>query len=685
MDILNTKVQYIKGVGPKRATMLKRLGLTNIYDILYNFPKEYDDRTTITSLRESIIGETTNLDIEIIGPGRTFRTRNNLSILKIPFKDDTGLGYLMWFNQNYLSSKIKIGEKYIVSGKLFKNAGELNIVNPELEKSDSNKAGRIVPIYAGTKGLSNNQMINIVKNALDSALKSVREVMPEKIRKKYGLIGIKEALYNIHFPKDENTLEASKNRLIFEELFILQVGLFSIKNRTWVDKKGIVFKINTDEDNFIESLNFNLTNAQKRVLKEINQDMDLSRQMNRLVQGDVGSGKTIIAAIALFRCIRSGYQGAMMAPTEILALQHFESINKLFSPWGIKTELLVGSLSEKQKSIIVNDLEKGKIQLVIGTHAIIQDKIKFNNLGLVITDEQHRFGVKQRSELGEKGVNPDVLVMTATPIPRTLALIIYGDLDISIIDELPPGRKEIETYSIRPDLIDRMNNFIGKNVDEGRQVYIVCPLIEESEKMNLNSAEEVYLELKKKVFSNYRLGLLHGKMTSKDKDDIINKFKKNEINILVTTTVIEVGVNVPNANIMVIYNAERFGLAQLHQLRGRVGRGEYQSYCILINYSNSSQAMDRMRILQKSSNGFIISEKDLEMRGPGEFFGSRQHGLPELKIANLLTDTKILKMVQEEAEKVINQEGYINNYEYNLIKQSTSYFFNKSDEKIILN
>ena len=407
--------------------------------------------------------------------------------------------------------------------------------------------------------------------------------------------------------------------------------------------------------------------------------------MSRLVQGDVGSGKTIVAALAMFRSVKAGYQAAMMAPTEILAVQHFESLNTLFKDYNIRCELLVGSLTDKNKEKVLDELKRGEIDILIGTHALIQDNVEFNNLALVITDEQHRFGVRQRAILNQKGNNPDVLVMTATPIPRTLALILYGDLDISIIDELPPGRKEVETYAVGPEYTDRVNKFIEKQVLEGRQAYIVCPLIEESETLSLNSAEELYEDFKNNVFKDYSVGLLHGKMNNKEKDSIMNDFKENKLDILISTTVIEVGVNVPNANIMVIYNAERFGLAQLHQLRGRVGRGEYQSYCILLNNSRNKIARERMRILQSSSDGFIISEKDLELRGPGEFFGTRQHGLPELKIANLFRDMDILKLAQSEALNVMKLDPNLEKREHQRIRKQIQKMFENLGDDLTLN
>ena len=686
MDNLSTSVQYIKGVGPKKAYSLKRLNIETIGDLLYFIPRDYDDRTKVNSLRESKIGEKATLEVEITGNSSITRPRRNMSILKIPIRDDSTTGYLVWFNQEYLKDKFKIGEFYRVNGKINKMGFELQIMNPVFETLDkSQKTGRILPIYPLTEGLTNNELMRIVNYSLNNYLNYIEDILPKDLIEKYNMLGVKESLRNIHYPNSNDLLKKSRFRLVFEELLILQLGLFIIKNKGYSKETGIIFKASLEMKNFIDNLPFNLTSAQKNVLQEIEADMDKPKQMNRLVQGDVGSGKTIIAVLAMYRAVKSGYQAAMMAPTEILATQHFQSLKGFFDKYDIRCELLVGNLTNKEKESILEDLKIGKIHIIVGTHAIIQEHVEFQNLGLAITDEQHRFGVKQRAVLNQKGKNPDILVMTATPIPRTLALILYGDLDISIIDELPPGRKEIETYAVGFHMEDRVHKFIEKQLLENRQAYIVCPLIEESESLDLNSAEILYEKLKTEVFKNYKIGLLHGKMKSKDKDHIMDLFKNNEIDILVSTTVIEVGVNVPNSNIMVIYNAERFGLAQLHQLRGRVGRGEYQSYCVLLNASNNPIARERMRILQSSSDGFIISEKDLELRGPGEFFGTKQHGLPELKIANLIRDIDILKVVQKEAQEIMKKDSELSGVEYKGIKLKVKNMFKDIGEELIFN
>lgn len=686
MEVLSTNIQYLKGVGPKRASKLRKLGINTIEDLIYFVPRDYEDRSQFKSLRECKLGEKVSLEVEIIGEPKVLKPKKNLSILKVPFKDISHSGYLVWFNQEYLKNRFFIGEKLVVNGKINRMGGELQIVNPIFEKVGAQeKVGRIIPIYSLTEGITNNEILKLMQYAMDNYLNNIDEFLPQELIQKYDLMGIKEAIFNIHFPKSKLSLDKAKKRLSFQELLILQTGLFLIKNKNTNLINGIRFKKLKEVDDFIESLPFKLTNAQRKVVNEIQEDMEKDKQMNRLVQGDVGSGKTVVAAIAIFKAIKSGYQAVMMAPTEILATQHYESLKKFYKDYDIEVELLIGSISQKKKEEVLTRLKDGSIDLLVGTHAIIQDNVEFKKLGLAITDEQHRFGVKQRAMLTQKGNNPDIIVMTATPIPRTLALILYGDLDISIIDELPPGRKEIETYAVGPQMIDRINKFIEKQIIEGRQAYIVCPLIEESESLSVNAAEELYLNFRDNVFPNFRVGLLHGKMKAKEKDFIMEEFKNHKIDILVSTTVIEVGVNVPNANIMVIYNAERFGLAQLHQLRGRVGRGNYQSYCILINESNNPISRERMRILQSTTDGFVISEKDLELRGPGEFFGTRQHGLPELKVANLFTDMDILKLAQMEAMEIIEEDPKLEKKKYEKIRLKIQQLFGDMGKEIVFN
>ena len=556
-----------------------------------------------------------------------------------------------------MKEKFIYGKVYTFYGKIENKNGIFQMKSPVFDESGIDKnTGRIIPIYPLTSKLSQNTLRKIIENGIDEVYGSLEENLPDYILKKYDLLEINEAYKNIHFPKNNLEFAKAKKRLVFEELLALQLALLRLKIGQNCDEKGIEFDKNVYMQDVINILPFTLTNAQLRVLKEINYDMEKNTPMNRLLQGDVGSGKTVISVISAYKAVKSGYQVAIMAPTAILAEQHLQNFKRILERFGIKCELLVSNITKKNKQIILDKLANGKIDILIGTHAILEENVIFKNLGLVVTDEQHRFGVKQRAKIVAKGNNPDVIVMSATPIPRTLALILYGDLDISIIDELPPNRKKIETFAITKDLEERLNNFVKKLINEGRQAYIVCPLVEDSEDSDLKSVTALAEKYKTEIFKEYRLEYLHGKMKPKEKDEIMLKFKNGEIDILISTTVIEVGVDVPNASIMVIENAERFGLAQLHQLRGRVGRGEYKSYCILKNEGHSKTSKERMKIMCQTNDGFIISEKDLKLRGSGDFFGTAQHGVPEFKIANLFENIQELKIVQNLATNIIQED-----------------------------
>lgn len=534
--------------------------------------------------------------------------------------------------------------------------------NPVFDKIDSSKnTGKIMPVYPTTYKLSQTAIRQTIENALNMTKGKLEETLPDYLLKEYNLLDLQNSLEQIHFPTDAEHRMQARKRLVFEELLTMQLALLELKGSS-EKSKGIVFDKNAKMSDVINTLPFKLTKAQLRVLAEIDSDMESEKTMNRLLQGDVGSGKTVVSIISAYKAVKSGYQVAIMAPTAILATQHMEEFSKILAPLGIKCELLLGATTAKNKKDILERLQNGEINVLIGTHALITENVTFKNLSLVVTDEQHRFGVKQRTAIAAKGNNPDILVMTATPIPRTLALILYGDLDISIIDELPPNRKKIETYAVTKQMEERINKFIKKNIDEGRQIYVVCPLVEEKEEEDENTKElravkewtKIY---KEQIFPEYRVECVYGKMKPKEKDEIMKKFKEGEIDILVSTTVIEVGVNVPNANIMVVENADRFGLAQLHQLRGRVGRGQYQSYCVLKYNSKCSQVgKERMKTMQETNDGFVIAEKDLELRGTGEFFGTKQHGIPEFKIANLFVDMPMLKSVQSVALKIESED-----------------------------
>lgn len=567
---------------------------------------------------------------------------------------------------------MKYGKKYRFFGKISNKYGKIDLTSPvfdEIEKK--NNTGKIIPLYPLTFSLSQNTIRKIIENGLKDVEEDggLKETLPQYILNEYKLEEINKAIETVHFPKEFADFEIARKRFVFEELLSTQLALLQLKNSNLKDHKGISFSKDAHMSDVINSLPFNLTKAQLRVLEEIDKNMEQDKSMNRLLQGDVGSGKTVVAMISAYKAVKSRYQVAVLAPTAILATQHLENFQKILEKFDIRCELLISGITKKKKTEILEKLQNGEIDILIGTHAMLEENVTFKNLGLVVTDEQHRFGVKQRTTMAQKGENPDVLVMSATPIPRTLALILYGDLDISVIDELPPNRKKIETFAVTKALEDRVNNFVKKQVDEGRQAYIVCPLVEESEENDLQSVISLYEKCKTEVFPNYRIEYIHGKMKQKEKDDIMERFKNGEIDILISTTVIEVGVDVPNSSIMVIEDAQRFGLAQLHQLRGRVGRGEYQSYCILKYEGKGKNTRERMKIMTQTNDGFVISQKDLELRGSGDFFGTNQHGIPDFKIANLFTDIDILKLAQEAAIKIVNDDGKLEKPENILLKE----------------
>ncbi len=567
---------------------------------------------------------------------------------------------------------MKYGKKYRFFGKISNKYGKIDLTSPvfdEIEKK--NNTGKIIPLYPLTFSLSQNTIRKIIENGLKDVEEDggLKETLPQYILNEYKLEEINKAIETVHFPKEFADFEIARKRFVFEELLSTQLALLQLKNSNLKDHKGIRFSKDAHMSDVINSLPFNLTKAQLRVLEEIDKNMEQDKSMNRLLQGDVGSGKTVVAMISAYKAVKSGYQVAVLAPTAILATQHLENFQKILKKFDIRCELLISGITKKKKTEILEKLQNGEIDILIGTHAMLEENVTFKNLGLVVTDEQHRFGVKQRTTMAQKGENPDVLVMSATPIPRTLALILYGDLDISVIDELPPNRKKIETFAVTKALEDRVNNFVKKQVDEGRQAYIVCPLVEESEENDLQSVISLYEKCKTEVFPNYRIEYIHGKMKQKEKDDIMERFKNGEIDILISTTVIEVGVDVPNSSIMVIEDAQRFGLAQLHQLRGRVGRGEYQSYCILKYEGKGKNTRERMKIMTQTNDGFVISQKDLELRGSGDFFGTNQHGIPDFKIANLFTDIDILKLAQEAAIKIVNDDEKLEKPENDLLKE----------------
>ncbi|MFA6983357.1 MAG: ATP-dependent DNA helicase RecG [Sedimentibacter sp.] len=669
--MINEDIQYLKGVGPNRALKLQKLDIFTVGDLLNYFPVKYEDRRVVKNINEIFEQGKYLLKLRIFEKPKHSRIKKNMTIIKAICKDDTGFITLTFFNQDFLMDKLIAGEYYYVFGNVKISFGKLEITNPEIELMDKDwKAGNIMPVYALTYGLSNNEITKLVKTALETYYDQIQDVLPKEIIKKYGLTSKKIAIKNLHFPSDSKKYSLSKRTIAFEKLLIMQLGLFNIKNNLSNELSDIALRNTMLSEKLLSSIPYKLTKAQLKVISEIKEDLKSKKTMNRLIQGDVGSGKTVVAVYSLLMAVGSGYQSSMMAPTEILALQHYETIKEYIetADLNVKIEILTGSTKPKEKQEILNKLKSGEIDIVVGTHALIEDNVEFKNIGLVVTDEQHRFGVRQRAKLSNKGKNPHILIMTATPIPRTLALMIYGDLDISLIDEMPPGRQKIITSIVTDKEKAKAYDFIKKQVDSGRQAYIVAPLVDESENLDLNSAVEIFKELKSSYFSGYKLGLLHGKMSNSEKEEVINKFYKGRINVLISTTVVEVGVNVLNAVVMLVLNAERFGLAQLHQLRGRVGRGKHQSYCILVNESKTKKSKDRMNILKRTNNGFIIAEEDLKIRGPGDFFGVRQHGLSKLEIQNIVNNVETVQQVQLLSKKIISENPHLNGHDYYNLK-----------------
>ena len=668
--------------GPARVEILNKLGLFTLNDIINYFPREHEDRGRYKNIYELQDGETAAIRVVIASNVSETRVRRNMAIYKVIAKDETGNIILTWFNQPYIKKQLRVGGEYSFYGKVKNTLGRIEMQSPVFDAGDKSKnTGKIIPIYPLTAGITQNVFRGIVETAVKSVQGNLIDSLPEWIRVQYKLDDIEKAIHNIHFPENLDEFEKARYRLAFEELLIMQLGLLRFKEKGQEDRKGISFDKDEKMDELLATLPYTLTGAQQRVWQEIDRDMKSEKSMNRLVQGDVGSGKTVVATMAMFKAVRNGYQAVLMAPTAILARQHYEGISKMVSEFGIKVELLTGDITKKNKERILEELKNGEIDMIVGTHALIEENVVFKNVGIVITDEQHRFGVRQRGILSAKGEKVDTLVMTATPIPRTLAIILYGDLDISIIDELPPGRQKIDTFAVRRNMEERVNNFIKKELTSGRQAYIVCPLVEESEVMDGVKSVVEQLDYYKEVLKDFRVEMLHGKMRSKEKDEIMAKFKAKEIDVLISTTVIEVGVDVPNATIMIIENAERFGLAQLHQLRGRVGRGKFKSYCILKFDSKSDIVKQRMEIMQKSNDGFVISEKDLELRGPGDFFGTKQHGIPEFKVANLFVDIPIMKVAQGVANTIYEDDPGLNLPENGLLLAKIEKLF---EEKISL-
>lgn len=655
-------VSKLKGVGPKKASALEKMGIVSLTDLLYLFPRDYQDRRNITPIGQLEPGEAALVRGTVQRVQKDGYRHGRKQVLRLIIEDASSGMEVVFFNAGFLAGNFKRGEELFFYGKPTINQNKLQMVHPEFSSADGIKG--ILPIYPLTKGISQNEMRKWQREIVPM-VESVVDVLPPKLAEENNLCPLQYALKNIHFPMGPEELRQAKYRFIFEELFILALGLVMMKKR---DEKGISFAAGEAIGEFVGKLSFPLTGAQKRVLDEIQRDMESDLPMNRLIQGDVGSGKTVIAAAALYKAVKSGFQGAFMAPTELLMRQHYESLRASFAPLGVQVAFLSGSMTGGEKNKTLELLEKGEIDILVGTHAMIQPTVKFHKLGLVVTDEQHRFGVNQRVSLYKKGEYPDVLVMSATPIPRTLAAVIYGDMDVSVVDELPPGRQAIRTKAVGTGAREKVYRFVSEEIEKGRQAYVVAPLIDESESLDVKSATEIFEELRHK-FRKYRVALLHGELKQAEKDAIMERFYGGEIDILVATVVIEVGIDVPNATVMVIENAERFGLAQLHQLRGRVGRGREQSYCVLITEAAGDIAKERAKIMAESTDGFFIAEKDLELRGPGEIFGHRQHGIPDMILADLVKHMDIMEKVRGEAIGILSEDPGLEGEELQPLRQ----------------
>ena len=655
---LADRLDTLPGIGPARARGLEKLGLVTVEDLLRCYPRSYEDRRKFSTVAAAPVDIPVCLELLVAEPPRLSRIRKGLELVKARLVDDTGSLTATFFNQTYMKDALRPGETYIVYGKVEGPPGRRQMTNPVCERSDRVRfTGCILPVYALTHGISNNLLAGLARRCVDECAGQLEEVLPGPLRREHALAAAEFACRNIHFPRDEEALELARRRLIFEELFYLTCGMALLRTRR-DEAAGVPFAIPPVEE-FLALLPFPLTGAQRRVMDEIAADVSAGPPMNRLVQGDVGSGKTMVAAYGAWLAAKNGRQCALMAPTELLAEQHFRSLAPLLEQASLRVGLLTGAVKGRARKELLAALAAGELDLLIGTHALLSEGVDYADLGLVITDEQHRFGVAQRAALSAKARRPPhVLVLSATPIPRTLSLVIYGDLDVSVIDELPPGRTPVQTFVVGEDKRQRMYGFVRKLVGEGRQAYIVCPAVEEGEDegAGLKAAASYARSLQTEVFPDLRVGLVHGKMKPREKDAVMTAFAGGELDVLVSTTVIEVGVDVPNAALMVVENADRFGLSQLHQLRGRVGRGKHQSYCVLVTSTRNPDSRARLKVLTRTTDGFQIAEEDLKLRGPGDFFGQRQHGLPQLRIADLAGDMRVLKEAQLAAQELLERD-----------------------------
>ena len=679
---LESPVTVINGIGASYAEKLERLGVKTIRDLLYLLPRRYDDFSNLKPINRLEFGEEVTVMGTVWEAGEK-RLRGGVRLFNAIVSDGSGTIQCTWFNNPYIVEKLRRGLQIVISGKVDEYNGRLTFQVPEWEPVDQEllNTARIVPVYPLTEGLGNRWLRKITKRTVDYWSPRLEDTLPLSVRNSAGLMNLSSAIAQAHFPDSSATRDAARRRLAFDELFMLQVGLLRQKQQ-WRGETGRALPVDPILfAAFVQSLPYPLTEAQRRVITDIVQDIRTERPMSRLLQGDVGSGKTVVAASAMFLAAQAGFQAAIMAPTEILAEQHFKGLSKLFAPINerdiphkITVRLLTGSTSSAERETILAEIADGTANVVIGTHALIQETVTFKDLALAIVDEQHRFGVAQRAALRQKGFNPHVLVMTATPIPRTLALTLFGDLDLSVIDQMPSGRQPIETRILLPTERERAYAFIRAQIEKGRQAYIICPLVEESDKIEAKAAIEEHARLQKHIFPNYKLGLLHGRLKPDDKDAAMRAFAANETQIMVSTSVVEVGIDVPNATIIMIEGAERFGLSQLHQFRGRVGRGEHQSYCLLQADTIASEISERLKAVESTTDGFVLAEKDLELRGPGQFFGTRQSGLPDLHMGNV-TDARLIDLARREAEKLLASDPELSASDNQLLAQHLTEFW----------
>ncbi|CDA71562.1 aTP-dependent DNA helicase RecG [Ruminococcus sp. CAG:579] len=674
-QILERSVVYVKGVGPKRAELFEKVGVSTVYDLLQYCPRDYIDLSAPCEIKNAQGEDPLVIRARVVKKMPPARIRKGLTVCKAVFTDDTDDITVTLYNQEYLFASLKEGEDYILYGKVAGNMVRREMNSPMVFSAAS--PDLILPVYPLTEGLSQNIIRKAVRGALNLVLGEVEDIMPQYVRDSCRMCSLACAWENIHFPKSLYGAHEARRRLIFDELLIHSLAIAYQRQNEDSDSNYIMQAQPLEE--FTSALPFTLTKTQLRSLNDCTVAMRGAHRMNRLIQGDVGCGKTVVAAGAAWFAYKNGYQSCVMAPTEILAAQHYKTFKSLLEPLGVRVALLTGSLTPKNKRVLKEQIAAGEFDVIVGTHALFSESTHFSDLALVITDEQHRFGVEQRAALSAKGRNPHRLVMSATPIPRTLALILYGDLDISVINELPAGRKPISTYAVTGKMRERAFGFVKKQLEMGRQGYVVCPMIDESES-DLNDVTSYSQKLAQGAFADYKVGLLHGRMSAAEKEEVMNGFKRREIDLLVATTVVEVGVDVPNASVMVIENADRFGLSQLHQLRGRVGRGEWESFCILITDNTSPECVQRMKIISKTSDGFKIAEEDLKLRGPGDFFGTHQHGLPAFKLADLTRDMQLLQTAQQMSKSIIESDPQLKRADHRIMRELTQRLMQRGAE-----